>query len=109
LVDLHQLVAAARGTGPRTPLGPSDDHRGVRTLGGRRRRGRTHWDSQWVLVKVSVSTRYAMSLALAGALIYGVIGAVTLGWYWGVFFVLWALVLGATFSVVKAFRRRKHP
>lgn len=60
-------------------------------------------------MKVSVSTRYVMSLALAGALIYGVIGAVTLGWYWGVFFALWALVLGATFSVVKAFRRRKHP
>jgi hypothetical protein len=40
---------------------------------------------------------------------YGVIGAVTLGWQWGLFLALWALVLGTAFSVVKAFRRRKHP
>jgi hypothetical protein len=27
LVDLHQLVVAAPGTGPPTPLGPPDNHR----------------------------------------------------------------------------------
>lgn len=52
-------------------------------------------------------TRYAILVSLAGALIYGVIGAVTLRWYWGVFLALWAVVLGATFSMVKAFLRRK--
>lgn len=66
-------------------------------------------DSRWVLVKVSPSTRYVMLVSLGGALIYGVIGAVTLRWYWGVFLALWALVLGATFSVLQAFRRKRHP
>ena len=61
------------------------------------------------MVQVSVSTRYAMSISLAGALIYGVIGAVTLGWQWGVLIALWALVLGATFSVVKAFSAEEAP
>jgi hypothetical protein len=42
LVDLHQLVVATRGTGPSTPLGPSDHHRGVCAHGGCRGRGRTH-------------------------------------------------------------------
>ena len=52
-------------------------------------------------------TRYVILLSLAGALIYGVIGAVTLQWYSGVFLALWGLVLGATLLMVKAFRRRK--
>ena len=60
-------------------------------------------------MKESPSTPYVMLIALAGALIYGVIGAITLRWYWGVFLALWALVLGATFSVFKARRRKKHP
>jgi hypothetical protein len=45
-------------------------------------------------MKVSPSTRYVMLVSLGGALIYGVIGAVTLRWYWGVFLALWALILG---------------
>jgi hypothetical protein len=61
------------------------------------------------LVKASPSTRYLLLISLAGALIYGVIGAVTLGWHWGVFLELWALVLGATFSVLKARHGKKHP
>jgi Flp pilus assembly protein TadB len=60
-------------------------------------------------VRENPSTRYVMLTALAGAVIYGVIGAITLRWYWGVFLALWALVLGAIFSVLKARRRKKYP
>ena len=66
-------------------------------------------EPRWLLVKASPSTRYLLLISLAGALIYGVIGAVTLGWHWGVFLALWALVLGATFSVLKARHGKKHP
>jgi hypothetical protein len=54
------------------------------------------------------STRYVIFLSLAGAVIYGVIGAVTLRWYWGVFVALWGLVLGATFLMLRHSSRR-HP
>jgi hypothetical protein len=50
LVDLHQLVVATRGTGPCTPLGPSDHHRGVCAHGGCRGRGRTHRVAHQLLV-----------------------------------------------------------
>ncbi len=54
-------------------------------------------------------TRFVILLSFAGALIYGVIGAVTLRWYWGLFLALWALVLGSTFTLIKRLRREKHP
>jgi hypothetical protein len=53
------------------------------------------------------STRYVILISLTGAVIYGVIGAVTLQWYSGVFLALWGLVLGATLLMVRAFHRKK--
>lgn len=38
---------------------------------------------------------------------YGVIGAVALRWYWGLFLAMWALVFGATLLVARALRRKK--